>query len=94
MRIALPPSLAGIVQLTVACVLPATALTLVGAPGTTTVLGTTWFDGLDSGLSPLPLVACTVNVYCVPLFRPVTITDVALAPETVAVLLPTVDVAV
>ena len=59
----LPPSLAGIVQLTVAWALPATALTLVGGPGTGTRLGITEFEaGEDSTLLPIPLVAWTVKV--------------------------------
>ncbi|GAA3406273.1 hypothetical protein GCM10020370_32660 [Paenibacillus hodogayensis] len=36
--IALPPSLAGASKLTVACLLPAVAVTFVGAPGTATTL--------------------------------------------------------
>ena len=43
----------------------------VGAPGT--VAGITGVDGLDGEPVPIPLVAVTVNVYEVPLVRPVTV---------------------
>jgi hypothetical protein len=58
--IALPPLLAGAVQLRVACALPAVAVTPVGAPGT--VAGVTLFDGADAGLVPMAFVAVTVKV--------------------------------
>src|SRR6185436_20476995 len=67
---ALPPLSAGAVKVTVACVLPAVALALVGAPGT--VLGVTLFDGTEAGPGPAAFVAMTVNVYAVPLTSPVT----------------------
>jgi hypothetical protein len=58
--IALPPFEAGGVKLTVACWLPAVAVTAVGAPGT--VAGVTLLEGLDAGPVPIALVAVTVNV--------------------------------
>jgi hypothetical protein len=48
------------VKLTVACPLPAVALTPVGAPGTPA--GVTAFDGADAGPVPTPFVAATVKV--------------------------------
>ena len=52
---------------------------LVGAPGT--VDGITALDGTDSGPFPSMLVACTVNVYDVPLVNPdTTIGDVVPVP--------------
>jgi hypothetical protein len=55
-----PPLDAGAVQLTVACALPALALTLVGAPAT--VAGVTEFDAADAGPVPAQLDAVTVKV--------------------------------
>ena len=52
---ALPPVLAGAVKVTVACALPAVAVTAVGAPGADA--GVTLFDGADGGLEPIALVA-------------------------------------
>jgi hypothetical protein len=69
--IGLPPSLAGADQLTVAVVLPASAVTLSGVPGT--VAGVTALEGEDAGPVPIALVAVTVNVYDVPLTRPLTV---------------------
>ena len=62
--IALPPLLTGAVKLTLACPLPAVAVTAVGAPGT--VFGVTLFDGNDGALDPIAFVATTVKVYAVP----------------------------
>lgn len=44
---------------------------IVGAPGTVT--GVTEFDTLEAELVPTSFVAVTVNVYAVPLARPVTV---------------------
>ena len=55
--------------MTVACALPAVAVTAVGASGTAP--GVTLFDGADGGPVPIALVAVTVNVYAVPLVSPV-----------------------
>ena len=49
-------------------------------------------DAPDAVPVPAAFVAFTVNVYCVPLVSPVTVSDVALAP--VVVKLPGDDVAV
>ena len=57
------------------------------------VPGVTAFDGADAGLGPTALVALTVNVYEVPLVRPVTMALDA-EPAAVAVRFPGVDVTV
>ena len=69
-----PPLLAGAAHDTVACVLPAVAVTPVGAPGA--VAGVTAVEGEDALLVPRLLVAVTVKVYAVPLASPVTVHDV------------------
>jgi hypothetical protein len=58
--IAAPPSLAGAEKLTVACVLAATAETLVGAPGV--VAGVTADEALEALPVPALFVAVTVKV--------------------------------
>ncbi len=58
--IALPPFDEGAVKLTVACALPATAVTAVGAPGGP--VGVTLFEGADAAPVPAAFVAVTVNV--------------------------------
>ena len=58
--IAAPPRLAGAEKLTVACALPPTAETLVGAPGV--VAGVTAEEALEALLVPALLVAVTVKV--------------------------------
>ena len=55
-----PPVFDGAVNVIVACPLPATALTLVGASGI--VAGVTELEALDAVLVPTALVAVTVNV--------------------------------
>jgi hypothetical protein len=75
---ALPPLLSGGVKLTVACAFLPVAVTFVGGPGTVT--GVTLFDGADGTLEPAPFVAITVNVYAVPLVRPVTTCVVNVLP--------------
>ena len=57
---ALPPSLAGAVQLTPAEAFPAVAVTPVGAPGS--VNGVTLLDAADASPGPIAFVAVTVNV--------------------------------
>ena len=89
--IALPPSLAGAVNVTVVSALPGVALTAVGAPGT--VIGVTAVDGADAGPGPTLFVATTANVYAVPLVSPVTVIDVHGAMQ-LAAKLPGSDVAV
>ena len=64
--------------------LPAVAVTAVGAPGT--VNGVTAALADDAREEPAALVAVTVNVYAVPLIRPVTVAVVA--PVVVAVCPP------
>src|ERR1700687_6300943 len=78
-----PPVEVGAVQLTVAWALPRTALTLVGAPGGPS--GVTLFDCAEAVPVPTLLMAATVNVYAVPLARPVTIWVVAVELNVVAV---------
>jgi hypothetical protein len=51
--------LVGALKVIVACVLVATAVTEVGAPGT--VAGVTEFDALEGVLVPIAFVAITVN---------------------------------
>jgi hypothetical protein len=58
----LPPLLVGGVQLTVAELFPAVAVTPVGAPGAPGPVGVTAFDGADEGPVPDALVATTVKV--------------------------------
>ena len=66
----LPPVEVGVVQLTVACAFPATAVGLITAEGK--VAGVTG-DVVASGPSPLALVATIEKVYGVPLLRPLTL---------------------
>jgi len=72
--IAEPPFDAGAVQLTLARVFPALAVTLVGEPGGPA--GVTEVEALDAGLLSMTFVAFTVKVYPVPLVKPVTVHDV------------------
>ena len=58
--IAFPPLVDGPIKLTVAWVLPATAVTLVGVPGT--VAGVTPIDATDAEEFPTIFVATTVKV--------------------------------
>jgi len=67
----LPPLSAGGSNDTVACPLPLTAVTFVGACGT--VAGVTSADAVDAAETPTALVAVTVNVYAVPFVNPVTV---------------------
>jgi hypothetical protein len=91
--IALPPLLAGAVNVTVALAFPAVAVPMVGGPGTVAAtLGVTLFDAADAALLPITLTALTVNVYAVPFVRPVTLIDVHGAVQ-VPVFAPTTDVA-
>ena len=58
-----PPSLAGAVKPTVACVSPAVAVTAVGAPGAVAAAcGVTLLEGADAGPVPTAFVAVTVKV--------------------------------
>jgi hypothetical protein len=67
--IAAPPVLVGALNVIVACVLVAVAVTLVGAPGG--VAGVT--ELLVPEIEPVPtaFVAVTVKVYAVPFVKPV-----------------------
>ena len=71
--IALPPVLVGAVKATLALALPAVALTLVGAPGTVSGAAGVTFNVLLAVLEPTALTAVTLQPYCVPLVRPVTL---------------------
>ena len=68
--IALPPLLAGVANVTVACALPAVALRLCGAVGAEPALGVALFVGAEGAPVPALLVADTVKVYAMPLVRP------------------------
>ena len=72
------PPLAGAAHDTVAEPLPAVADTPVGVPGAVGPDGVTALDAADSGPVPIAFVALTLNVYAVPLLRPVI---VVLVPE-------------
>jgi hypothetical protein len=63
------------VKLTVALLLPAVAMLIVGAPGT--VAGVTLLDATDTAPVPTPFVAVTVKVYGVPLLSPLTVRGLA-----------------
>jgi hypothetical protein len=66
------PLVAGAVQLTVMLpLLFTTAVTAVGAPGTSA--GVTPADAVDAAPVPIPLLAVTVNVYEVPRVSPTTV---------------------
>nr|WP_263864072.1 hypothetical protein [Paenibacillus lycopersici] len=91
--IALPPSLAGAVKLTVAVPFPAIAVTPVGAPGTPIgATGVTLADAADPTDSPTEFVAVTWNVYAVPFVNPVTVIGPAVV--LVSVTFPGLDVTV
>jgi hypothetical protein len=74
--IALPP-FDGAVQDTTAWASPAAAVTPVGAAGAVAPAGVTAEEAAEAGPVPTALVADTVNVYAVPLVRPVTVAVVA-----------------
>jgi hypothetical protein len=59
---ALPPSLAGALQLTSAELVAGVAVTLTGADGAVTGVGVTAFDCGDAGPAPFAFDAVTVNV--------------------------------
>jgi hypothetical protein len=86
---ALPPLDDGALHETDAWVLPAVTLTPVGAPAV--VIGIIALEALEAELVPAPLVAVTVKVYWVPLFRPANVREVAVV---VALTLPGDDVTV
>ena len=74
--------LAGAVNVTVACALPAVAVPIVGAPGT--VAGVTLFDAADGALVPTALVAVTVHVTAAPFVSPGTVMG-DVAPDALCV---------
>ena len=76
--------------MTVARLLAAVAETDVGGPGTIAI-GTTLLEAAEAGPVPAALVAFTVNVYVVPLVRPVTTSGL---PGPEAVTPPGLEVAV
>jgi hypothetical protein len=76
----------------VTCPLPAVALTAVGAPGVAD--GVTLFEAAEGAPVPMKLVAATVNVYAVPLVRPVTVAVVVVPLAVVAMSPPGEDVTV
>jgi hypothetical protein len=88
-RIELFPAPMGAVHVTVAELLPRTAVTDVGAAGN--VAGTTELDDTESAPVPTAFTAATLNVYDVPFARPVTICDTAVPINTtdVCAVLPT-----
>ena len=65
-----PPSEVGAVQATVAAPSRGVPTTPVGAPGTAAERGVIAADAAEAGPVPAPLTAATVNVYAVPLVRP------------------------
>ena len=70
--IAPPPFAAGAVKAMLACVFPGVAEPIVGAPGGTTDTGVTITLPEDTLVPPLP-VAVTLQVYGVPMTRPVSV---------------------
>jgi hypothetical protein len=84
------PGAAGAVHLTTAEAFAAAAVPMIGAPGTG--LGVTAALAREAAEVPTALVAVTLNVYAVPLVRPVTVA--AVAPVVVAVCPPGVAVTV
>jgi len=75
--IGLSPSAAGAVQRTRADCEALSAATAVGADGATAVSGVTPLDCAEATPEPLGLDAWTVNVYVVPVVRPVTVVVVS-----------------
>ena len=75
--IGLSPSLVGVVQLTSADFEAGRAVTSVGFAGTTAAAGVTGLDWADARPLPLAFAARTVNVYVVPVVRPVIFFSVA-----------------
>ena len=71
--IALPPLDAGAVQVTTDDALATDPETPVGASGV--VIGVTDADAVEAAEFPAALVAITVNVYAVPLVRPVNVQE-------------------
>ena len=92
--IALPPSEAGALKVTLACLFPEVATPIVGAPGTVAAApppGITLLETLEAVPVPRALAAVTVKVYETPLVKPVTVIGL---PAAMAVLPPGLEVAV
>ncbi|GAA0937142.1 hypothetical protein GCM10009557_95820 [Virgisporangium ochraceum] len=85
-----PPVSAGATNATDTWASAGLAVPIVGAAGTAVGV-TAGVDAADSTESPIALVACTVNVYGVPLVSPVTVHGLA---EQVPVCPPGDEVAV
>ena len=68
-----PPLLAGADHVRASCVLPLTATTDVGLPGT--VAGVAGAEFADGRLIPTAFIAITLITYAVPLVRPVMVRD-------------------
>ena len=84
--IGLPPFDAGAVHESATDASPAVPTTPVGAPGAVAAAaGVIAADAAESAPVPMPLIAATLNVYAVPLVRPVTLRVVAFEPVTIAV---------
>ena len=66
-----PPLLLGALNVTVASPFPRVAVPMVGASGV--VAGVTLFEADEADPVPTAFVAVTVNVYAVPLVRPITV---------------------
>jgi hypothetical protein len=67
-----PELIVGAVHVTVADVVPPTAVTFVGAPGRRS-LGVTGAEELENEPAPTVLMAAALKVYTSPLVRPVTV---------------------
>lgn len=70
----------GAVKVTLAEALPLVAVPIVGAPGGP--VGVALAEALEEGLVPALFVAVTVNVYAVPLVKPLTPMGLALPVPT------------
>ena len=70
---------------------PVAAAPVMSVTGTKAALGVTEFEGCDGELLPTLFAAITVNVYAVPLVKPVTVIGL---PVPVFVILPGFDVTV
>ena len=69
-----PPLEPGVVHATLTEVVPViAAVPIVGAPGAVAGTGVTEFDAADATDVPRLFVAVTVNVYAVPVVKPVTV---------------------
>src|SRR6478735_3854699 len=81
--IGLPPSVAGMVQLSATWPSPRVPVTPAGGPGT--VLGVTGSDAAESGPVPAALIAATRKVYAVPFCSRPIVREVSVVLVTIAV---------